>query len=175
VPLEWLAAFARAADACVQLRYPVHGETSAVLLRALAAGAACVVSDAGSFSELPPDVAVRVGTGETEVEEVASALVRLHDEPVLASRLRARAAQFAADTHTLEQAAARYAAAMRLTLARPRGGDAAWRDAACGALARAARERPLDDAIFDRWARIRGAAQAAVRGMPATGARSARR
>jgi glycosyltransferase involved in cell wall biosynthesis len=172
VPLDDLATFGRAADCCVQLRYPAHGETSAALLRALAAGAACVVSDAGSFSEVPSDAALRVGTGDSEVEDVASALVRLHDDPGLASALRVRGARFVAETHTLDQAAAGYAAAMRLTLARDAGHDGAWRDAAADALARAARVQPIDGAVFERWAEVREAARAPARSRePSTGAR----
>src|SRR5207248_1212001 len=58
VPMADLTAYAAASDVCVQLRYPTHGETSAALLRAMAAGAACVVSDEGWMAELP-DRAVR--------------------------------------------------------------------------------------------------------------------
>ena len=39
---EFQAAYARAVDVCVQLRYPTRGETSGALLRELAAGAACI-------------------------------------------------------------------------------------------------------------------------------------
>jgi glycosyltransferase involved in cell wall biosynthesis len=60
VPMPALLDYASAADACVQLRYPARGETSAALLRALSAGAACIVTKAGSFAELPDDAALAV-------------------------------------------------------------------------------------------------------------------
>ncbi len=44
---------AAASDILVNLRYPTAGETSASLLRLMAAGKPVVVSDAGSFRELP--------------------------------------------------------------------------------------------------------------------------
>jgi glycosyltransferase involved in cell wall biosynthesis len=49
-----------AADLCLNLRYPTAGETSASLLRVMAAGRAAVVSDYAQFTELPAAIAVKV-------------------------------------------------------------------------------------------------------------------
>ena len=63
------ATFARALTACdlaLNLRYPTAGETSASLLRLLAAGRAALVSDYAQFRELPESAVVRVPLGRDE-------------------------------------------------------------------------------------------------------------
>jgi hypothetical protein len=153
VALTTLLTYARAADACVQLRYPVRGEASAALLRALAAGGACIVSDTEGFAEVPADVALRVRTPHLELEDLTAALVRLHDDPALGRELRTHARQFVLREHRLETAAGRYQAAMLLTIAqRRRSGE--WRDAAASALASAAGETEIADAMITRWADV---------------------
>lgn len=54
--IDWLGA----ADIVLSLRYPTMGETSAIALRALAAGRPLIVFDHGWYSELPDAVAVKV-------------------------------------------------------------------------------------------------------------------
>jgi glycosyltransferase involved in cell wall biosynthesis len=153
VPLEQLGAFGCAADVCVQLRYPVRGETSAALLRALAAGSVCVVSDAGSFSEVPPDVALRVPP-EDEAQPLRDLFVRLHGDPQTRNRLRERAAAFVDDIHTMDHAARLYAAVMTMTIARRQSKDSGWIDAAVRALNDAGGGEP-EAALFARWAEAR--------------------
>jgi glycosyltransferase involved in cell wall biosynthesis len=159
VPLEDLGLFGCAADACVQLRYPPRGETSAALLRALAAGSACVVSEAGSFAELPEGVALRVRTPDHELDDLSSALVRLHDDPALGERLRDAAVRFVEGEHSLDEGARKYADVIRLTIARRTAGDARWRDAACAALVNASQAAVISDAMFESWAAARTAAR----------------
>jgi glycosyltransferase involved in cell wall biosynthesis len=68
-----------AADLCVNLRYPTAGETSASLLRLLAAGRPTVVSDYAQFTDLPHDCVAHVPIGDGEIEGLAataSALLR---------------------------------------------------------------------------------------------------
>jgi glycosyltransferase involved in cell wall biosynthesis len=60
-----------ACDLCVNLRYPTAGETSASLLRVLAAGRPALVSEYAQFAELPDDVVIKVPLGEEEVAELA--------------------------------------------------------------------------------------------------------
>ncbi|HEX2463338.1 MAG TPA: glycosyltransferase [Thermoanaerobaculia bacterium] len=61
-----------AADLCVNLRYPTAGETSASLLRLLAAGRPTLVSDYAQFTDLPRDCVAHVPVGEGEVEAIAA-------------------------------------------------------------------------------------------------------
>ena len=53
----WL--YAAAADLCLNLRYPTAGETSATLLRLLAAGRAVMVTDQVQALDFPDDVLAR--------------------------------------------------------------------------------------------------------------------
>lgn len=168
VPIEQLAQYARAADVCVQLRQSARGETSAAVLRILAAGGACIVSDAGSLTELPPDVALKVpATGDT-LHQLTAALLTLHEDDSLKERLRTRARAYAATSHRLEAAAAAYAAAITLTIARRRARDAAWLEEAGLALARCGLDESSLNEAVERWAavRVRARVPAARPGAP---------
>jgi hypothetical protein len=73
VGFDELEAAIAASDLCLNLRYPTAGETSASLLRILAAGRPAVVSDHGQFAELPEEAALRVPLGAPEEEAAALA------------------------------------------------------------------------------------------------------
>jgi glycosyltransferase involved in cell wall biosynthesis len=64
---DWIAH----ADLIVNLRDRSMGETSAAVLAALGAGRPCVVSDIGSFAELPDDVVRKVRNASAESELTA--------------------------------------------------------------------------------------------------------
>ena len=121
VPFEDFAAYARAADVCVQLRYPTRGETSAALYRALGAGAACVVSDHGATAEIPEGMALKVRAPGHEVEDLTAALLRLYQQPALRVELGERAVRYIAENHQVGQAAQQYAAMIELTSPRDVG------------------------------------------------------
>ena len=161
VSLEELTAFGCAADVCVQLRYPVRGESSAALLRALAAGSACIVSDTGSFSEVPEHVALRVAPDEREVVHLCELLVRLSADPELGRQLRERAVAWMGREHTMKNAARLYAAAITLTIARRRALDSEWIDAASVALSHVTPAVEENADLFRGWAEARrGATEA---------------
>ncbi len=97
-----------AADCCVNLRYPSAGETSASLLRIMGAGLPVIVSDAGSFRELPAGSAIVVPVGRIEEPLLAEYLIELaRNEPLRAS-LGAAAREFVATAHGLDRAATGY-------------------------------------------------------------------
>jgi glycosyltransferase involved in cell wall biosynthesis len=160
VPLEDFGSFGCAADVCVQLRYPVRGETSAALLRALAAGSVCLVSDVGSFSEVPDDVALRVAPDDREVARLTELFARLHDQPHLARQLRHRAGAWIRSVHTLEHAARLYVAAIALTVARRQAADSEWIDSVSYAVHDRGAAVPESE-LFDRWSEARRRATAA--------------
>jgi glycosyltransferase involved in cell wall biosynthesis len=65
-------------DICVNLRYPYKGENSATLSQALACGKPTIITDIGSFSELPDNVCIKVSANTaTEIEEIYNALKNL--------------------------------------------------------------------------------------------------
>ncbi len=81
LPFEELTAAIAATDVALNLRYPTAGETSASLLRVLAVGRPCVVSDYAQFAELPDEVVIKVALGEGEPAALAAALQRLSVDP----------------------------------------------------------------------------------------------
>jgi glycosyltransferase involved in cell wall biosynthesis len=159
VALDDFAAYARAADVCVQLRYPTRGETSGALLRELAAGAACVVSDHGSIAELPEGVAVKVRTPDQEVPDLAAALTRLARQPAERTRLGEAARRYVRERHGFALVAERFAALIELAAAGRRQADVAWVEQACDALA-ACRPAAADE-LAERWAAARAGAREA--------------
>jgi glycosyltransferase involved in cell wall biosynthesis len=75
VDLETLGDALLAADVVLALRFPSRGETSGVLMRALAAGRATVVSSGSTADEdLPEGVVGRVNPGPDEIPELAAVL-----------------------------------------------------------------------------------------------------
>lgn len=86
LPFEDFGAAIAAVDLCLNLRYPTAGETSASLLRVLAAGRPAIVSDYAQFADLPREVALRVPLGEEEPAALAAMLRELIADP---ARLRA--------------------------------------------------------------------------------------
>jgi glycosyltransferase involved in cell wall biosynthesis/SAM-dependent methyltransferase len=63
VPTDKFVDYMGACDIILNLRYPTVGETSGSLQRALGLGKAVIVSDIGSFAELPDDVCLKVPAG----------------------------------------------------------------------------------------------------------------
>jgi glycosyltransferase involved in cell wall biosynthesis len=118
VSLEDFAGYARAADVCVQLRYPTRGETSAALYRALGAGAACVISNHGAMAEIPDEVAMKVRTPEHEVEDLTAALQRLYQQAELRAALGEAAVRYIAENHDVAAVVRQYAAMIERATAR---------------------------------------------------------
>lgn len=59
-----------ATDIGINIRYPTTGETSAALLRMMASGIPCIVSDVDAFSELPDDAVVKLAPNESPEEQL---------------------------------------------------------------------------------------------------------
>ena len=97
-----------AADAVVDLRYPSGAETSASLLRAIAAGKPAIVSDQGTFRELPEAFTRKIAVGAGEVERLAVAISELIDDEPGRSAMGEAALQYARTRLRLDQAAASY-------------------------------------------------------------------
>lgn len=108
------ATFQRALAACdlaLNLRYPTAGETSASLLRLLAAGRGAVVSDYAQFRELPAEAVVRVPLGDGEEEELARRAAALLADPERLRAMGRSARAHVASEHAPERASAAIAAA----------------------------------------------------------------
>ncbi len=98
-----------AVDVAVNLRYPVSGETSATLIRLLGLGLPVVVSDAGSFVEIPESCCVRVPVGAAEEESLVAVLAELLAAPALRAAIGANARAYTAAHHALAASAQGYA------------------------------------------------------------------
>jgi glycosyltransferase involved in cell wall biosynthesis len=112
VELDDLAAYAFAAEVNIQLRYPSNGETSAVLLRALAAGATCITSDSATMAEFPNSVTLKVRSPAQDEVDLTAALTRLASDESLRVELGQNARRFIAERHSPQIVAAHYAAAV---------------------------------------------------------------
>jgi glycosyltransferase involved in cell wall biosynthesis len=106
-----LWALMAACDVHVSLRSPTMGETSGTAIRALALGKPLVVSNAGWFAELPDDVALKVGVGDHEVDDLAAALRLLAERPAAREAMGQAASALARGPHDLGRVAEQQAAA----------------------------------------------------------------
>jgi glycosyltransferase involved in cell wall biosynthesis/SAM-dependent methyltransferase len=91
VPIEKFVDYMGACDIILNLRFPTVGETSGSLTRALGLGKAVIVSDIGSFAELPNDICLKVPVGPEEEDLIFEYLNTLVSRPDLARAMGARA------------------------------------------------------------------------------------
>lgn len=109
VPEDELWRLLAACDAVVSLRWPTMGETSAAAVRALSLGKPLIVSDVGSFRELPDEVAIKVPVGAGEVEALVEAMRRAAGNEEMSGAAR----RVAATEHRLDRTADLYVEALR--------------------------------------------------------------
>lgn len=114
--LDWM----RAVDVAVNLRHPTAGETSGTVIRLLGLGKPLLVTDAGSFAEIPPGCAARVPVDPRETARVAALLVALAGDPALRRDLGESARRHARRHHALEASADGYARFLAAVVADPR-------------------------------------------------------
>jgi hypothetical protein len=103
---------ARAADVCVNLRYPSAGETSASLLRLLGAGRPVLVTDDEPMGEYPRDAVLPVPIDRYEDEMLADLLLMLARDGVARAAAGAAARQFIERQHSLSAMVDGYRAAI---------------------------------------------------------------
>ncbi len=155
VSADEFTGFILAADVCVQLRYPTFGETSASVLRALAAGTPCVTSDQGPMAELPDEIVLKVRSPHHEVEDLTTVLGDLIANPDRLAVLGQRSRHYVDEHHHPTLSVETYAAVIEQTVARRREQDANWQEATAQLL----ESMPLSDEEHDRliaeWAALR--------------------
>ena len=111
VPFADFEAAIAAVDLCLNLRYPTAGETSASLLRVLAAGRPAIVSDFAQFGDLPQEIALRVPLGDEEPEALAALLREVLAHPERLRQMGRAAREHVRTRHAPERAAAAVIAA----------------------------------------------------------------
>jgi glycosyltransferase involved in cell wall biosynthesis/SAM-dependent methyltransferase len=107
-PAADFAGYLSACDAVLNLRFPTVGESSGALMRALGLGVPALVSDVGSFSELPDAVCLKVPVGAAEEDAIYEYLNLLLSRPDVARAIGARARAYVAGECSWDLAARRY-------------------------------------------------------------------
>lgn len=97
-----------AADVVVNLRYPLAGETSGGLIRALGAGKPVLLSNVGQYAEFPDDCCLKVDLGKDEEEMALTYLDALVRDPALGQRIGGQARRYIQTYHALERSAQGY-------------------------------------------------------------------
>lgn len=153
VPLEDFTAYAAAADVCVQLRYPSHGETSAALMRALSAGTACIVSDAGTMAELPDTAVMKVRSPDHDAADLTALFTHLFHEPDLRKQFGANGHQHTLETAGPDAVTAGYASVIEDAISRLDSSNLSWQTRVLDAVQNLPRERAAK--LIRRWAHLR--------------------
>lgn len=102
----WLCA--SAVDACVNLRYPMAGETSGIAIRLMGLGKTVLVSAGQETSRFPESACVRVDPGQAEEEMLAEYLVWLAGHPDDSRAIGQRAAAHIREHHAPDRVAQLY-------------------------------------------------------------------
>jgi glycosyltransferase involved in cell wall biosynthesis/SAM-dependent methyltransferase len=108
-PIEEFVGYVAACDIVLNLRYPTVGENSGTLMRALGLGKAVIVSDVGSFGELPAGICLKAPVDATEEDYLFEYLNLLVSRPEARRALGARASEWVKTECTWPQVAQRYA------------------------------------------------------------------
>lgn len=86
-------------DIVVQLRYPTAGETSIITLKAMGYGKPVIVSNVGSFSELPEDVVIKLDVNSNEEESLTNAFMKLTDDKEYRDKLSSSSYNYVKEEH----------------------------------------------------------------------------
>jgi glycosyltransferase involved in cell wall biosynthesis/SAM-dependent methyltransferase len=108
-PIDEFVGYLAACDIVLNLRYPTVGENSGTLMRALGLGKAVMVSDIGSFSELPDSICLKVPVDANEEDYLFEYLNLLVSRPDARRTLGAKAREWVQTECTWPQVARRYA------------------------------------------------------------------
>ena len=122
VSQELFQAYMAAADVYISLRYPTAGETSASLIRTLGMGKPVIVSNIGSFAELPDDCCAKVDVNESEEDMLVEYMTRLAMDRPLRDSMGKNAQRYVQRNHTLEGSARSYIQFIAQVLAQSRAG-----------------------------------------------------
>jgi glycosyltransferase involved in cell wall biosynthesis/SAM-dependent methyltransferase len=108
-PIEEFVGYVAACDIVLNLRFPTVGENSGTLMRALGLGKAVIVSEVGSFSELPADICLKAPVDASEEDHLFEYLNMLVSRPDLREALGAKAKKWVATECAWPSVAQRYA------------------------------------------------------------------
>jgi glycosyltransferase involved in cell wall biosynthesis len=102
-----------ASDLVISLRYPTFGESSGAMARALGLGCAIVVTEGGSYSELPEGVCFKAPALEDPSDALANLMIRAFTDTSVLSAVKEKAAAYARDVLDPAMIARRYSDLVR--------------------------------------------------------------
>ena len=108
-PIEEFVGYLAACDIVLNLRFPTVGENSGTLMRALGLGKAVIVSEVGSFCELPSDICLKAPVDQSEEDHLFEYLNLLVSRPEVRRELGARARAWVERECTWPKVARKYA------------------------------------------------------------------
>ncbi|MEF3304489.1 glycosyltransferase [Paenibacillus sp. GYB003] len=111
--LDSFEEYMEATDICMNLRFPYNGETSGSLMRILAKGKCVLISDIGSFKEIPDHCCIKIKspenlTLEEEISLVYQKLKELVVNPEKIKELGENARQYAKNNLDIEKITKQY-------------------------------------------------------------------
>ncbi|MFZ2996043.1 glycosyltransferase [Sphingobium sp.] len=112
VPDDAMLEYLAACDVLVNLRYPTLGESSGSLANGLGVGCCIVVTDVGTFSEVPDSCAVKVPVEHMTPSGLMEALLPLVCFPALRAAYEAASRKFAVEQLQMNQFVDRYVEAL---------------------------------------------------------------
>lgn len=121
-PIDEFVGYLAACDIVLNLRFPTVGENSGTLMRALGLGKAVIVSEVGSFCELPTSICLKAPVDQTEENHLFEYLNLLVSRPEFRRELGARANAWVQRECTWPKVARRYADFLEW-IAEPEGRD----------------------------------------------------
>jgi glycosyltransferase involved in cell wall biosynthesis len=102
----WRAA--SAVDACINLKYPVAGETSGIGIRMMGLGKPVLLTDSAECAGYPDDACARIPAGPAERASLLDHMRLLAGMPGAAETMGRRAAAHIAEHHSIERVADLY-------------------------------------------------------------------
>jgi glycosyltransferase involved in cell wall biosynthesis len=97
-----------AVDACINLRYPSAGETSAIAIQLMGIGKPVLLTESEECSRFPEDAVIRIGIGVEERESLASHMVLLTSLPGVVHAIGQRGFWYVQEHHQVERVAQQY-------------------------------------------------------------------
>ena len=109
LPLEKLESLIVASDICVNLRYPTMGESSGALLRQMGYARPTLITNCGSYAEIPDWAAVKIEPDMDELALLKAFLAALIADPDLRQSIGKEAAAYVRTECDLEKCVRSYA------------------------------------------------------------------
>ncbi|MDH7512481.1 MAG: glycosyltransferase family 4 protein [Clostridiales bacterium] len=125
LPLEKLESLIFASDICVNLRYPTMGESSGALLRQMGYARPTLVTNCGSYAEIPDWAALKIEPDIDESALLKAYLAALIEDPDFRLSVGREAAAYVQSECDIEKCVSRYADFITANANKNRPGDRA--------------------------------------------------